>query len=415
MLFGHVPTMRPTAAGRIGRTPHLRLPACASPSPRSRSPRCWRWPRTTRSASRRAPSCERRCSASTSRRPPVPTQPSGPRRGGRRRCGSSAAPATPTRWPSCSATRSSCGPTPSRPTAPTRPRSLRLMVGHAGPGQSGVGRVRSVLVVVAGGRKAAELNFRTACEVADLFAKRLGLDEAVRAALAATFERWNGRGLPDGVEGHGHPAADADRPTQPGARGPRPRRGHRPGPGDRRARRGKAYDPALVDLVLAEAAGGGTASSRPTPGTRRSPSAPPSAPLDDAAVHESLLVLADFADLKSPWTSGHSRASRPWPWRRAGRSPRRPRWCTTSAASPSPTPSGTSPARSPATSGIGPRRHALVTDQLLRRVPVHGHAGRGRRARPTSGSTGRATTGGSTEPISTRPSECSPPPTAIRP
>ena len=32
------------------------------------------------------------------------------------------------------------------------------------------------------------------------------------------------------------------------------------------------------------------------------------APLDDAAVHESLLVLADFADLKSPWTSGHSRA-----------------------------------------------------------------------------------------------------------
>jgi HD-GYP domain-containing protein (c-di-GMP phosphodiesterase class II) len=31
-------------------------------------------------------------------------------------------------------------------------------------------------------------------------------------------------------------------------------------------------------------------------------------PLDDTATHEALLVLADFADLKSPWTSGHSRA-----------------------------------------------------------------------------------------------------------
>jgi HD-GYP domain-containing protein (c-di-GMP phosphodiesterase class II) len=36
--------------------------------------------------------------------------------------------------------------------------------------------------------------------------------------------------------------------------------------------------------------------------------APAAAALDDAAVYESLLVLADFADLKSPWMSGHSRA-----------------------------------------------------------------------------------------------------------
>ncbi len=36
--------------------------------------------------------------------------------------------------------------------------------------------------------------------------------------------------------------------------------------------------------------------------------APPCVPLGDAAAHEALLVLADFADLKSPWTGGHSRA-----------------------------------------------------------------------------------------------------------
>src|SRR5262245_57332558 len=58
---------------------------------------------------------------------------------------------------------------------------LRLMISHAGPEQTGVARLRSVVSVVAGGRKAAEMNFRTACEVGDAFANRLGLDRSVRA------------------------------------------------------------------------------------------------------------------------------------------------------------------------------------------------------------------------------------------
>src|SRR5256714_10641557 len=78
---------------------------------------------------------------------------------------------------------------------------MRLMITHAGPGTAGVNRMRSVLAVLAGGKKAAEMNFRSACEVADLFAKRLDLDEAVRESLAASFERWNGRGLPDRRKG----------------------------------------------------------------------------------------------------------------------------------------------------------------------------------------------------------------------
>src|SRR5690349_6339767 len=78
---------------------------------------------------------------------------------------------------------------------------MRLMVTHAGPGTSGVRRLGSVLSVLAGGKKAAELNFRSACEVADVLAKRLDLDEDVRAALGASFERSNGRGLPSGRKG----------------------------------------------------------------------------------------------------------------------------------------------------------------------------------------------------------------------
>src|SRR5579872_3967122 len=86
---------------------------------------------------------------------------------------------------------------------------MRLMLTHAGSGTTGVNRMRSVLAVLAGGKKAAELNFRSACEVADVFAKRLDLDEAVRASLAASFERWNGRGLPSGRKG-----ADIPRPMR---------------------------------------------------------------------------------------------------------------------------------------------------------------------------------------------------------
>ena len=112
------------------------------------------------------------------------------------------------------------------------------------------------------------------------------------------------------LQGHGDPAADAGRPARrrssrswPASRASPRALSHRSRPGATRpttrsspissSREGAAWWEAVEpadswDAALAVA--------------------PPCAPLDDAAVHESLLVLADFADLKSPWTSGHSRA-----------------------------------------------------------------------------------------------------------
>ncbi|MGZ4793483.1 MAG: HD domain-containing phosphohydrolase [Ilumatobacteraceae bacterium] len=185
---------------------------------------------------------------------------------------------------------------------------IRLSVSHAGPGLSGLSRLRSVLAVVAGGRKAAEMNFRTACEVADVFAIRLGLDEPVRAALASNFERWNGRGLPTGSKGTAIPRpmrmAQLSQELEVLAR----IEGITRALEIIKARRGKAYDPELVDLVLAQAAGWWQAVEPADSWDGALAVAPRCAPLSDAAAHESLLVLADFADLKSPWTSGHSRA-----------------------------------------------------------------------------------------------------------
>ena len=165
-----------------------------------------------------------------------------------------------------------------------------------------------------------------------MFAKRLGLDEAVRAALAANFERWNGRGLPDGLQGRRPSPGRCGSPSSPGARGPRPDRGHRRGP-SRSSRRGAARrttpsSPTSSSREARGVVGGGRAGRLLGRRARRRAAG---APLDDAAVHESLLVLADFADLKSPWTSGHSRAVAALareacgPARRGGRAGPRPR------------------------------------------------------------------------------------------
>ncbi len=116
---------------------------------------------------------------------------------------------------------------------------MRVMISHAGPGQSGATRLRSVLSVLAGGKKAAEMNFRTACEVADVFAKRLGLDDRVLAALAGSFERWNGRGLPTGAQGTAIPKPMRVAQLSQELRGPGPHRRDRPSAGDRQGQAGQ--------------------------------------------------------------------------------------------------------------------------------------------------------------------------------
>ncbi len=71
------------------------------------------------------------------------------------------------------------------------------------PGKKGLARVGAVASILAGGRKFAQMNFRSGCEAADVLAARLGMGQPVRDALACTFERWNGKGQPNGVTGGG--------------------------------------------------------------------------------------------------------------------------------------------------------------------------------------------------------------------
>jgi HD-GYP domain-containing protein (c-di-GMP phosphodiesterase class II) len=246
---------------------------------------------------------------------------------------------------------------------------VRLMIALAGPGRTGVRRVPSVLAVLATGRKEAELNFRTACEVADAFAIRLGLDEAVRVALAATFERWNGRGLPKGAKGIAIPRpmriAQLSQELEVLAR----HHGIADALDVIQARRGSGYDPELVDVVVAHASGWWQALESTDPWDAALAAAPASAALDADRTHASLLVLADFADLKSPWTSGHSRAVSALALEACGPVAEAAALVHDLGRVAVPNTIWDKPGPLTRDERDRAETHALVTDQLLRRVP----------------------------------------------
>ncbi len=186
---------------------------------------------------------------------------------------------------------------------------VRQLLRHAGEGLPTPARLRVVGAALAGGRKPANANFRTGCEVAELFATRLGFDAAVRAALWHAFERWDGKGFPNRVKGDAiatsmrivQVAQDMDVMFRVG--------GVEHAVDVARSRSGAAYDPSvaehfcgaaaeLLPMVHDGSAWEAVLAAEPVP--RRT--------LAADAQDEALLAVADFADIKSPYTAGHSRA-----------------------------------------------------------------------------------------------------------
>jgi HD-GYP domain-containing protein (c-di-GMP phosphodiesterase class II)/DNA-binding CsgD family transcriptional regulator len=182
---------------------------------------------------------------------------------------------------------------------------MRRFVRSVAPGQPRTRRLRLAARGLAD-PKGTERSLSTHCEVAAMLAGHAGLEQPVVDALAHAYERWDGNGFPAGLEGDEIPLAvriaglarDADLAAMMAD--------------DPRAwlsrRRGRAYDPAVVDAfeligadVLSELDGADeweTALARePEPVTTVGPDT-----LDAV-----LAAFADFADLKSPWIRGHSR------------------------------------------------------------------------------------------------------------
>lgn len=170
-------------------------------------------------------------------------------------------------------------------------------------------RLRAVLAMLAGGRRYVEMNFRTGCEVGDGLLARLSMTDTVRDSLQHTFEQWNGKGFPRGVKGTDNPlpmrvvrlAHDAEALARI--------RGADEALAVLKARSGRLYDPALVSALNAIATEVLAEVDKVDPWTAMLDLEPePYVVLADDGLDAALLVAADFIDLKSPFTVGHSRA-----------------------------------------------------------------------------------------------------------
>ena len=197
-----------------------------------------------------------------------------------------------------------------RAMAPVFMGSGRELLGRylrsAGEGRPPAQRARFVGRAVGDLRRGAS-SLATHCEVAAMLARRAGLEQPVVTALEHAYERWDGKGSPGGLAGDAIPLAvrivvaakDVDLATRLGD-DPRRRLGER---------RGRAHDPAVVDAfervgadVLARLDG-----ADEWDGALESEPSPPASVAEDG-LDAILTAFADFADLKSPWSRGHSRA-----------------------------------------------------------------------------------------------------------
>ncbi len=148
---------------------------------------------------------------------------------------------------------------------------------------------------------------RAHCEVAIHLAERFGFDEAFRTALFQAFERWDGSGKPQRLDGEAialsmriaHLAADINI-------------GHRFGGVEgavartrKHARRG--LDPALVERFVASAEEVCEAIAGPSAWDAAMAAEPnPRQSVEGDAVDEGLRAIAHFSDLKSRYTHSHS-------------------------------------------------------------------------------------------------------------
>ena len=172
--------------------------------------------------------------------------------------------------------------------------------------QAGPSRLGAILRGLAASRSTSEAVLMAHCEVAAQLGSKLGLSNNVCRNLTHLYVRWDGKGLPSGLHGteislpvrlvvlaqdalvlhDAYGTAEAMRLIT--------------------ERRGKAYDPKLVDLFvgsadrllrnLAQVTWQDIVTIAPT-----------SDELSNVEADNAVLTIADFTDLKSPFAPGHSR------------------------------------------------------------------------------------------------------------
>ena len=192
------------------------------------------------------------------------------------------------------------------------PRSLRMAaagVRFLGSGHPPLHRFRLGLEFLISGHREVDNMVAHHAAIARTLGEQLGLPAEVLEALDAAYERWDGRGWPGELEGEDVPVASRLAQVAEFVEVANRMGGVEAARDLVRERRGEQFDPALADLMDAEA--DVILSGLDTIGTwdaviQAEPAL--AVVLTGERFEAALLAIANFVDLKSPYFLGHARA-----------------------------------------------------------------------------------------------------------
>jgi HD-GYP domain-containing protein (c-di-GMP phosphodiesterase class II) len=188
------------------------------------------------------------------------------------------------------------------------PQVMGFVFRHVAKDRPFLARAQAIARMFAAGPGGAAANHTVHCDVAVRIAKTLGFGQGIQHGLWQIYERWDGKGTPGQRKGEDlalpvrviHLAQDAATFAQLG--------GVEAAVTAARARSGRVYDPAIVETfcrvapdllpsLAAESTWQAVLAAEPGAHTW----------IAGAQVDTAIEVIADFTDLKSPFTVGHSR------------------------------------------------------------------------------------------------------------
>lgn len=189
---------------------------------------------------------------------------------------------------------------------------LKLLAGHIRRANAGAGPLHVSAVLAHGlltARSVARDAFAGHCEVAQRLAERLGFGPSVLGALGQLYERWDGHGLPHGIKGEAIAPSVRIVSLVQDAAALCDAHGPDAAIATVRQRSGSAYDPAFAQRFCAIApALLGSVAAEPSWDEILALEPQPHVVLSEERFDAACLAMADFADLKSPFALGHSRA-----------------------------------------------------------------------------------------------------------
>jgi HD-GYP domain-containing protein (c-di-GMP phosphodiesterase class II) len=190
------------------------------------------------------------------------------------------------------------------------PQVVRFVLDHTGLQAPLAERFRATLEIFQHGGEIATELIRTRCQRGAEIARRLRFDDAVALGVHGLDEHWDGSGRPDGLAGDAIPLAARVALLAQVADVFHTAGGPDAALAELRLRRGRWFDPALVDAFLRAAARDGFWHALRADGlAERVRGLEPergSVVLDDDYLDEIAAAFGSIIDAKSPYTAGHS-------------------------------------------------------------------------------------------------------------